>query len=327
MVLPPDSESAPPSAVKLDGPVSFERGGQQGWAHDEGHLYGTFHTYDALDVSARQPPHKVHLLLPRGYGKGEERYPVVYLLEGNTAFWPGGPAGKSWDVAGRLSRLAGQGRVADVIVVAIHPVNRDREYTHADWAEGARDWGGLPGFARYLSEDVRTFIDENYRTLAAPAGRAVVGADHGGLAAFYIASARPGVFGRAGCLSPSFWAGLASGSFGGTFAELMASPLLDVVHATLQDPAIRPKLWLDWGLKRDGGDHNRDLEARTATAGQEMVQLLVDAFGYWRQDFHDGDTPDSFADLFTFSDPIGGHDEAAWSWRFGLMMTAFFPSA
>ena len=42
----------------------FVRDGQRGWAHDEGHAAGTFHTFDALDPGGG-PPRKIHLLIPR----------------------------------------------------------------------------------------------------------------------------------------------------------------------------------------------------------------------------------------------------------------------
>lgn len=306
--------------------MRFDLGGQTGWAHDEGHPYGSFHTFDALNVGAADQPHKVHVFLPRSYAAADRRYPVLYLLEGNTAFWPGGIAQQTWDVGGVLSSLAAEGRIRELIVVAIHPVNRDQEYTHADWAEGTRDWGGLDDFLRYLADDLKPWVDRNYATAPGPRDTALVGAAHGGLAALYAACSRPGAFGKAGCVSPSFWAGLSSAPGSPPFAALVSSALLDVVNATLQDPAVRPQVWIDWGLKRDGGAHNQEMEALTALHAQQMAQLLEDAYGYWRQPFADHAPVDPFADLFTYADPIGGHDEAAWSWRFRLLTQAFFPS-
>lgn len=329
MVAPAFEPSAPP-ATPLHEPTRIHVDGHIGWSHDERHPAGIFHTFDALDLSPATPPHKVHLFLPRGFAHSGRRYPVVWLLDGHNAFWPGGLAGRTWDVAGALERLGP--RVREMIVVAIHPVNRDHEYTYNDWADGARDGGGLAGFTAWLADALYGFVVRNYPVLDDPRQHCVVGADHAGLAAFYVAATRAETFAKAACLSPSFWAGLNSRSvggrsFGGSFADLVASPLFDLVHATLQEPAIRPHLWIDWGLKRDGGEHNRDLEARAAHRGREMVDLLVDAYGYWPQAFHEGDAPDAMSDLFTFADPIGGHDEAAWGYRFELMLQAFFAAA
>lgn len=314
--FPPQDPPGPPTPINVEG--------QRGWLHDEGHDRGVFHTFDALDLSPGVEPHKVHVYLPRGAARGGRRYPAVWLLDGQNAFWPGGLAGKTWDVAGLLDRLGPA--VRDMVVVAICPVNRDHEYTYADWADGERDWGGLPGFADWLTGPLRGFVLRNYPVMPDPREHLVAGAAHAGLAAFYVAATRPDAFARAACLSPSFWAGLTRQSYSGTFAELVASPLFDLVHANLQEPSVRPRLWIDWGLKRDGGEHNRELEARAARRGREMVELLVDAYGYWPQAFREGDLAEEGADLFTFADPIGGHDEEAWGYRFGLVLRAFFAS-
>jgi len=33
--------------------------------------------------------HKIHVFLPREYENNEERYPVVYINDGDTIFWAG----------------------------------------------------------------------------------------------------------------------------------------------------------------------------------------------------------------------------------------------
>ncbi|HMV67084.1 MAG TPA: hypothetical protein PKA64_09550 [Myxococcota bacterium] len=87
----------------------------------------------------------------------------------------------------------------------------------------------------------------------------------------------------------------------------------------------RPAFWLDWGMKRDGGPHNAHVEAAAARRGAEMIDLLVHDFGYREQVFDAGSVPEPEADLFTHVDRVGGHDEDAWRYRFGLMARAFFP--
>lgn len=302
------------------GATPIALGQQSGWAHDEGHPAGMFHTYDALDVGHGFSPRKVHVFLPRGYTSGQ-RYPVVYLHDGDTSFWPGGVAKKSWDVAGVLSVLAG--RVADVITVAVHPVDRNAEYTHVDWAHGQRPWGRLIDHADYLSDGVKGFIDAHYPTVRDPGANAVVGSSHGGLAAFWTATRRPDAFGNAGCLSPSFFSGLDSLLRGPRPIPLATSALVTGAAEVLADPGRRPRLWLCWGMRRDGGDHNAIVESLAARRGAEMAALLVDTYGYRRGDGRTATPPD--ADLFVAVEPGHGHDEDAWRVRFGWMMRAFFP--
>lgn len=303
----------------------FVKGGQAAWFHDPGFGYGFFHTYDALDVSDTNAPHKVHVFVPRDYEVSGRSYPVVYMNDGNTTFWPGGAAGKSWQVASTLTSLSNAGLIEDVIVVAIEPVNREYEYTHVDWASGTQPWGGLDAYADYLADDVKGWVDDHYRTWPEAEHTAIVGSSHGGLAAFYTAGTRPDAFGLAGCLSSSFWAGLDNLVFNPFPGNLATSDLLDATGGVLADPDARPTLWIDWGMRRDGGFHNSVIEAYATTRSLQMVDLLQQTYGYATASSSVGHDP--AVELYWHQDPIGGHDEDAWAWRFGLMMQAFYPAS
>lgn len=301
----------------------FVKGGQAAWFHDQGHGYGFFHTYDALDVSADQPAHKVHVFVPRDYESSGLSYPVVYMNDGDTAFWPGGAANKSWQVPSTLTNLANAGLVQDVIVVAVEPIDRELEYTHVDWAGGTRPWGGLDDYADYLADDVKGWVDTHYRTVAGAEHTAIVGSSHGGLAAFYTANTRPDAFGLAGCLSSSFWVGLDNLGFNPFPGDLATSDLLDATSGVLADSSIRPTVWIDWGLRRDGGFHNSVIEAYATNRGLQMVSLLETSYGYVSAS--SAVVHDPAVELYWHEDAIGGHDEDAWAWRFGLMMQALYP--
>jgi pimeloyl-ACP methyl ester carboxylesterase len=291
-------------------PHPFTLGGEAAWYHDEGLPAGYFHTYDALRAGGSEgAPRKVHVFLPRDYEASGARYPVLYMNDGDTAFFPGGPSQRSWDVAGALAALYKTGRIPEVIAVAIHPREREREYTHTEWSPG-RSYGGLERYTRYVAEDVKGFVDAHYRTKPEASSTCVLGSSAGGLAAFFMAGRRPDRFGAAGCLSPSFWAGLdsiAGGAYGG--GPLESSLLIDLVKGTLAQPSARPRLWIDWGLVRSGGPHNAIIEAAAAARGREMVALLERKYGYVRG-----------IDLFALEDPEGAHDEDSWARRLPLVL-------
>lgn len=290
--------------------------GHQGWAHDEGHASGTFHTFDALDLG--DGPRKIHVFLPR---EVPGPLPVAYLHDGDAVFWPGGAVGQTLDAAGVLDRM-GPGR-PPMILVAIHPRDRNAEYTHTDWAEGTRSWGALPRYTRYLAESLKPFIDASYPTRPDPAHTAVIGSSHGGLAAFWQATRRPDRFGFAGCQSPSFFSGLDRLVPGGqrAAATLRESALVAPVLPMLSDSARRPRVWLDWGLVRVGGEHNSVVEALAAARGREMAALLEEV-GYQRADLPPGERPPP-ADLWVQADPSGQHDEPSWQRRLPSVLRAF----
>lgn len=291
-------------------------GGQKAWVHDEGFTSGYFNTFDALQVyGPNDLPRKVHVFMPRGYAEGCDRYPVVYMNDGETAFWPGGPGNKSWSVAQGLEELYAEGAIPPIMVVAIHAIDRNVEYSHTEWAPNEACCG-VTLYADYVSDGVKAFIDASYRTRPEPEHTGIVGSSRGGLCSFILANLRPDAFRMAGCLSPSFWLGLEpvwGGSYSG--GPLSTSKLLEMTKGTLSDPSQRPTLWIDWGLVFTGGFHNEVIEKNAATYGAEMVSLLQADYGYINGD-----------DLHFMEDPAGEHDEASWARRFPLVMKAFFGS-
>lgn len=300
----------PPPGAPASSSYSFVHNGQLAWSHDEGSPSGYFHTYDALRVGETEDkPHKVHVLLPRGYGRCDSGYPVLYMNDGDTAFWNGGGGGKSWRVQDVLASLYAVRAIPKIIVVAIVPVNRDAEYSHVQVAPNL-DCCQADRYVRYVADAVRPFINRSYRTKTDAKSTLILGSSRGGLSSFYLATRRPEVFGLAGCMSSSFWAGL-DPVFGGSYpgGPLSGAPLITQVQATLQNRALRPRLWMDWGLVRTGGTHNSVIEEAATRRGKEMVGLLQSSFGY-----KEG------SDLFWQEDPVGEHDEITWSRRLSPML-------
>jgi predicted alpha/beta superfamily hydrolase len=272
--------------------------GQTAWIHDERFSAGYFHTFDAISLGPSDPPRKMHVFLPRSYTTECKTYPVVYFNDGDTTFFPGGAANKTWDVAEALKQGYAARAFGEVIVVAVHPIEREREYTHAAWLPG-RACCGLPDYTRWLAETLKPFIDGAYRTQRGAQDTILVGSSHGGLASFWGATTRPSVFGKAIAMSPSFWAGLDSlTSVSGT---LSSSALLQASGPGL---AQKPRLYLDWGLVRTGGTHNSVIEDRAAVRGREMSGLLKNSYGYAVG-----------TQLQFVEDPAGEHDERSWARR------------
>ncbi len=291
----------------------FEKGGQTAWFHDQGHLAGFFHTYDRLQVGGENDrPRKVHILVPRDYETSGEHYPVIYMNDGDNVFFPDGSVGKCWWTAEALGKLYAQNVIRKVIVVGIYPINRDREYTHAQVFNN--DYGGLEDYSNYLADRVKVFIDNNYRTLPAAKETTIIGSSHGGLAAFYLGCRHPDRFGNIGAMSSSFWVGLDPKIK--LFNSLANSELIKLTANTLADKNIRLKIWLDWGLKRDQGFHNWFIEHYATNRGREMKKLLCERFGYVLD-----------VNLFTYEDPEGEHSEDSWSRRLPMVLKVFYSLA
>lgn len=296
---------------------AFTKGGQEGWYHDPGHWGGYFHTYDHFQIAPGDRPRKLHIFLPRDYEISDHSYPVLYMQDGDTSFFPGGAFHHTWDMGRILTRLYLRLNFPKVIVVAVCPGDRDYEYTHAPvWGS---HWGGLADYADYFVHHLKRFIDANYRTQGDPLSNVAIGASHGGLAAFYLGVTYPDHFGQVIAMSPSFWVGIDSSvelSFhhfhGPFFGSLRESSLLAIAHHSLEQKRLR--FYFDWGLERQGGFHHWFTEERATARGREMVEILQKDYGY---------IPGK--DLMWVEETAGEHNEISWARRLPGALQFCFP--
>ena len=132
---------------------------------DEGDIAGYFHRYEAFRTEGSLDPERtIDVFLPRNYDSNDRRYPVLYLNDGQTAFFKPAMGDQSLDIANTLGALYERRLIRELIVVAIYPVNRAREYTHANWS--GPDCCGLESYAQCVAESIKPFIDRSYRTLS-----------------------------------------------------------------------------------------------------------------------------------------------------------------
>lgn len=134
--------------------------------------------------------------LPAGYEGGDETYPVVYLLDGPSHFH---------HTTGTARFLARNGRMPDVIVVAISNTDRTRDMSppvHSDAGPARANVGGADNFLEFISAELMPFIDDNYRTRPYSI---LIGHSLGGLFANHALVHRPDVFDAYVSISPSLW--------------------------------------------------------------------------------------------------------------------------
>ncbi len=140
----------------------------------------------------------ITVYLPKSYETDEYRsYPVLYVHNGQQRYYSSNTFnGQDWEVSQVAKDLMQSGQIEDVIVVDIHNQNdvNFRLYS-ADFNKNYRS---------FLTENLKPFIDQNYRTLQDPLDNASMGADMGGLWAFALAWESPHQFGKAICFSPIF---------------------------------------------------------------------------------------------------------------------------
>ena len=147
------------------------------------------------------------MYLPPDYHKvAKRRYPVLYLQDGQNLFDPATAfQGNDWGLGSLADELILSGKLSPLIIVGIYNSGENRlaEYTHL------RDRAGRGGrasrYGRFLVEDLKPFIDKQYRTLPDPANTGLGGSSLGGLVTIYLGLKYPDLFGKLLVMSPSVW--------------------------------------------------------------------------------------------------------------------------
>jgi predicted alpha/beta superfamily hydrolase len=245
-----------------------------------------------------QLPHSRTLMvyLPPEYDlQPQRRFPVFYLHDGqnlfdaSTAF--GGVAWKCDELAERSSRA---GDTEPVILVGIgNTQDRIHEYGPLEMRPGP--WDLARAYGRFVTTEVKNFIDREYRTLSDPEHTAVGGSSMGGLISLYLCRWYPRIFGKCMAMSPSLWwdRDVFLRTFSGN-TEWLASC----------------RIWLDLG-GREGS--NSTAQRNQLRRARKLAQLL--------------ERSNLTAEQYQFFEDLeAGHDEHAWSARFPHALKFLYPT-
>lgn len=144
------------------------------------------------------------IYLPPSYASGEQRYPVLYMHDGQNLFDDvTAYGGHDWRVDETMEALSREGYEAIVVGICHGGEQRLVEYNPFP--------GKWPGrgaeHVAFVCDKLKPFVDRNFRTRVEPAATGVLGSSMGGLISLYAFFSRPDVFGLCGAMSPSLFVG------------------------------------------------------------------------------------------------------------------------
>lgn len=168
--------------------------------------------------------------LPPSYSNSERFYPVLYMHDGqmlfdSTSTWNG----QEWGVDEVMERLIEEGKIREAIVVGVwngdqlrhseyfpqkpfellSPEVQDSIY-QLERSENQNLFSRpvqSDNYLRFLTEELKPFIDKTYRTKSDRANTFIAGSSMGGLISMYAICEYPDVFGGAICMS-THWPGV-----------------------------------------------------------------------------------------------------------------------
>jgi predicted alpha/beta superfamily hydrolase len=168
-------------------------------------LTGDVRTHHGFHSRFLEHDRTIVVYLPPGYDtESADRYPVLYLHDGQNVFDRATSVGEEWRVDEAAQALILAGEMRPIIVVGIYNtgVHRIDEYTPTAASDGG---GHAADYGRMLVEEVKPFIDETYKTLPSAASTAIGGSSLGGLLTMHLGLRYSTAFSRLAVLSPSVW--------------------------------------------------------------------------------------------------------------------------
>jgi predicted alpha/beta superfamily hydrolase len=176
----------------------------------------------------------VDIYLPASYSAGRERYPVVYMHDGQNLSDPATAFAGTWELEPALERLAARG--IEAIVAGVYNAGADRLAEYSPFPDRRHGGGDADQYLAFLAQSLKPRIDRTFRTLPERDSTAVFGSSMGGLVSLYAYFRYPSIFGRAGVMSPSIWFGQGS--------------ILDFINEARTPPG---RLYLDVGTQEGAG--------------------------------------------------------------------------
>jgi glycosidase/predicted alpha/beta superfamily hydrolase len=248
---------------------------------------------------------RVWLYLPPGYATSSQRYPVLYMHDGQNVFDARTSYAGEWGVDETLDSLRTVGD-AGAIVVAVDNGQQRRFDEYSPWVNQKYGGGQGDAYVDFLVQTLKPYIDRHYRTLTDRLHTGVAGSSMGGLISLYAMLKYPEVFGRVGVFSPAFW---------------VAPSIYEVARRAHPQPGTRIYM-VTGGLEGEtpevyARDHQRMVDTLAAAGfavGRDM-QAAIRADGkhaewFWRREF-----PQAYQWLFGGgeSPPRAAAPPAAWT--------------
>lgn len=256
-------------------------------------LTGTIRLHRNLQSRFLEEARDVIIYLPPGYNCTQDnRYPVLYLHDGQNLFDAATAfAGNEWGVDEVAEELISTAQIEPLIIVGIYNAGPKRmaEYTPVRDKRGRG--GKAKRYSKLIVQDLKPFIDSEYRTLTDAGNTAVGGSSLGGLVSLYLGLHHPEVFGKLVVMSPSVW-----------WAN--RAILRDVRSLRRKLPQ---KIWLDIGTCEGTNPEHCVRDAR----------MLRDAL--MSKGWNPGE------DFMFVEDEGAGHNEKAWGFRMSEALKFLFP--
>jgi predicted alpha/beta superfamily hydrolase len=146
---------------------------------------------------------RIWIYLPETYSATQNRYPVLYMHDGQNLFDNTTSFAGEWGVDEALDTLGPS--LPGCIVIGIDNGGLKRMNEYNPYSNRRFGKGEGNAYIDFIAKTLKPFIDKKYRTLRDKDNTFIAGSSMGGLISYFALLRHPQVFGGAGVFSPSFW--------------------------------------------------------------------------------------------------------------------------
>ncbi|MFC5408378.1 alpha/beta hydrolase [Larkinella bovis] len=231
---------------------------------------------------------RLELLFPSEYAVSSERFPVLYLNDGQDL--------EKLRMSAVLDAVFAREAVPPFVLVAIHAGDRIQEYGVAAQADYLHRGAKAGAYADFVIHELLPYVHKHYKVANDPSQAVFAGFSLGGLSAFDLVWNHPAHFRKAGVFSGSFWWRQRGLNDGYSDADR-------IMHAQVRKTEApgRTQFWLQTGTldETDDRDHDGVIDAIDDTL--DLIAELERKGFRWGKDVR-------------YVEVAGGrHDQETWS--------------
>lgn len=154
-------------------------------------------------------PRKVRILLPEDYERSGEKYPVLYMFDGQNIFDEEDSfAGATWRVQETVENLVKEKKIRPLIIIALDNAGERRLDEYGPWTFSDDTYsseGKGKEFAEFYAETFIPIMEGKYPILTDKESRYLAGSSMGALMTAYIGTNYPEMFSSLGIFSLASW--------------------------------------------------------------------------------------------------------------------------
>lgn len=247
---------------------------------------------------------KIRIYLPKNYFSSKKKYPVLYMHDGQNIFSTSNehPLNQSWELEKILETFENQKLEIIVVGIDCNTSNFERFNEYSPWKNSIdslilekrklkKDIGGKGDlYAKFLINNIKPFIDSNFKTLADYKNTFIAGSSMGAIISLYMALKFENIFSKVGLFSIATW-----------FAE---SEIINFINKKTIPKNM--KLYLDIGTNES-----------SCKEISTFPKIYLDGF---KKVNHALSSKTYKENIFSLIEPFGEHNEFSWNRRFPLFL-------